>query len=52
MEVIGKSIPAVKAFTKMLEDEDSFKILGYAYVIGLEGFVESKKIEGGNENEE
>lgn len=49
---LGKGIPAVQAFERMLKEEENFRILGYAYVIGLEGFVTKKEIEGGKENEE
>lgn len=52
MVATGKSIPAVSAFEKMLSDDEYFKILGYAYIIGLEGMAEKKEVEGGNKDEE
>lgn len=44
---IGKKIPATEAFVKMITNKKYFRSLGYAYVIGLEGFVK-----GGNKGEE
>ena len=44
---IGKKIPATEAFVKMITNKKYFRSLGYAYVIGLEGFVK-----GGNKDEE
>ena len=40
---IGQALPAAGAFIKMLTDKDSFRSLGYAYIIGLESYIGENK---------
>lgn len=40
---LGAAIPYAAAFVKMIEDKKYFRDLGYAYVIGLETYIEKEE---------
>ena len=44
-------MPNCEAIKVLIEEPESFRLLGYSYIYGLEKRID-KKIEGGNENEE
>lgn len=46
---LGEQIPCTKSFEKMIKDKRYFRDIGYAYIIGLEGYVGIKKEENNNE---
>lgn len=45
---MGQPMPKGNGIRKMIEDQEYFRLLGYAYIYGLGKIVDSK---GGNENE-
>ena len=48
---LGIPMPNCEAIKVLIEEPESFRLLGYSYIYGLEKRID-KKIEGGNENEE
>ena len=48
---LGIPMPNCEAIKTLIEEPESFRLLGYSYIYGLEKRID-KKIEGGNENEE
>ena len=44
-------MPNCEAIKVLIEEPESFRLLGYSYIYGLEKILDKKR-EGGNENEE
>lgn len=48
---LGIPMPNCEAIKVLIEEPESFRLLGYSYIYGLEKILDKKR-EGGNENEE